>query len=227
MAVSLALLTGVVWMLLALLGLVWRRRAGVRWDVWDALRGVGALAALRELSGSFAGLVLVGDGHRLGLGARAAGDRRAALNLARADLASTVSLAETLSADVREYRRRARALPVACALAPLRPAEFRSTILRTLAWLDTLCSPRLGPAARLRLHLGLLEYGVRYLARCARRCGSRPGVSALRVSPRLRDDLAALTRAMATGREALERAWEATRLRLEQAGRGVGPAGVM
>ncbi len=208
MAVSLALLTGLVWIVLALAGLAWRRRHGrASWDIWDALRGVGALAALRDMPGLLAGPPLLGDGHRLGLEAESRGDGRGALNLARADLASALSLLDALRRDIREYRRRACVVQIGGHLPPLPAHELSPGALRGLAVFESCLSIPLDSAGRLRLRLNVLGIALGLLARRARRLARRADARLIPRLPSLGTDVAALMDAAAASRHALSQGW--------------------
>ncbi len=212
MAVSLALLTGLLWIVLALAGLTWRRRPDQdSWDVWDALRGVGVLAHLRDVPGWLASAQLLGDGRRLGVEADRRGDAAGAARLARAEVASALSMLVALRCSVRESRRRARVLQIAGPLAPLAARDLSLAGLRALAVFDSCAALPLGSAGRLRLRLGVLDAALGMLWRHASRLSRTADQRLLPRLSRLTSDMAILMEATSASRHALSQGWVAAR----------------
>lgn len=212
MAVSLAVLTGLLWIALALAGLTWRRRSGQdTWDIWDALRGVGVLAHLRDVPGWLASAQLLGDGRRLGVEAGRRGDALGAARLARAEVASALSMLVALRRSVRECRRRARVLQFGGHLPPLPARDLSLTGLRALAMFDSCAALPLGSAGRLRLRLGVLDVALGMLWRRANRLARSTDERLLPRLSRLASDIAILMDATSAGRHALSQGWVATR----------------
>lgn len=211
MAVSLALVTGAVWSLLAVVGLfVQRRQPQPRWDLWDTLRGARTLAGLLPVAAWRRSSRLLGDGHHLGVHARMRGDVRSASKLTCAELASTRSVVEQIDAALAEHARQLAVLQAATAVQPLAARQLHWIVLRSLARLEACASPWLGRLPRLRVRLGLLRVAVRLLAWRLRALDRRVSVHTLESLPGIRADVAALSRAATLSRRTLLGSWRAS-----------------
>lgn len=212
MALSLAFLIGGVWTALAAVGLA--RRRPVRWDLWDSLRGRRPLPRQACVADWPALIELLGDGHRHGMRALVNGDHRSACSLARAELASTRSIAESLAADLRECSEQACVLQHARPTDRSRPATLHMTGLRLLFRLELAAAPILGPMGRLQLRLAVLRLAGRLLKRRVTALLRRPSVDRLFFVASLVSDAETLARAAVVERGALLDAWQTSSSRV-------------
>ena len=201
MALSLALLTGGTWVLLALAGLACRRR--LRWDLWDALRGVRPFPGLPDESRSLAALALLGDGYRQGLLAQAAGNERAARSLARAETVSARCVASQLAADLDEFIDQGRVLQDGVDPGPAPMGEVSAGWLRCVFRAELAVRRGQGGLARLNLRLWSVRLATALLTRRGVQTGDRDTAAALDAASRLADDVRALTHAVLAWRAVL------------------------
>lgn len=212
MALSLALVTGVVWSLTALVGLVSRQLLGdPRWDLWDGLRRPGVSATLpRVLPRRYMSLLL-GDGYRQAVRARAAGDLRAACNLARAELAATRVVLEHLDVALVEYAQHLRVLQAV--VAPphaLPPHVLHGSIVRGLVLAGVRLGARLRPRAGLWLRVSTLRLAGRLLV-WRITVTQRNAATALDTLSAVGADAVALAWATRRSRRAVARSWRVSR----------------
>lgn len=220
MAVSLALLTGAVWTVLAIIGLLAQRgRREPRWDLWDMLRGVRAVGGLFVVSDWRRSSRLLGDGYHLGVRAHSRGDVRTATSLTRAELASTRSVVEQIDAVLAQHVEQIVVLQAAAAVQPLSTSQLHWTALRALARLDACASRWLGPLARLHLRLYVLRVAVWLLVWRIRALRQLACARTLESLPAIHADVASLSRAATVSRRTLQRSWRASRSLVADAGR--------
>ncbi len=208
MALSLALLIGGIWTTLAAVGLAQRRP--VRWDLWDSLRGRRPLPRQAHVTDWPALIELLGDGHRHGARALANGDHGSACRLSRAELASTRSVVESLTADLRECSEQACVLQHVRAVERSHPATLHLRALRFLFRVELVAAPLLGATGRLQLRLAVLRLAGRLVERRTAALLRRPGVDGLALVASLASDAVTLVRTAVAERAALLDAWQAS-----------------
>ncbi len=208
MALSLALLIGSIWIVLAGIGLATRGPA--RWDLWDGLLGRRPLPWQARRVDWPALIDLLGEGHRQAAHALAQGDPRSAGSLSRAELASTRSVAESLAADLRECSVQACLLQHGHVTNRSRPSDLHLRTLRLIFSLEHVLAASLGAVGRLQLRLAALRLASRSLERRAAALLRRPQRDALALAASLSSDALTLTRVAVDERAALFEAWQAS-----------------